>query len=171
MIGIAAVFLVGCASNETAIEPDMVRQMDTNIKYDDASWHYGGEFPEASPIEYGGTHIALFLKWAFQKGWAGQFHLDHSADAVNRVISGELSATDFLFTYCDGRLTTEDLNSAGNEIAAKYYGDQGLYLLDYYQHFGSLMYVAPESEHDFERFSSLMDQRVRSGVLTQADTP
>ncbi len=32
------------------------------MKYDDASWHYGGEFPADSPDEFGGTHIGLSLK-------------------------------------------------------------------------------------------------------------
>jgi len=44
------------------------------MKYDDASWHYGGDFPIGSPEEYGGTHIALFMKWCFVKGWAGDIH-------------------------------------------------------------------------------------------------
>lgn len=39
------------------------------MKYDDATWHSGGEFPPESPAEFGGTHIALFLRWCFVKGW------------------------------------------------------------------------------------------------------
>jgi len=44
------------------------------MKYDDASWHYGGDFSIGSPEEYGGTYIALFMKWCFVKGWAGDIH-------------------------------------------------------------------------------------------------
>jgi hypothetical protein len=39
------------------------------MKYDDASWHHGGDFPAGQPQEHGGTHIALFLRWCFVKGW------------------------------------------------------------------------------------------------------
>jgi|GEM_PF-4641510 len=35
------------------------------MKYDDASWHSGGE---TSPDAYGGVHIALFMKYGFTKG-------------------------------------------------------------------------------------------------------
>jgi len=137
------------------------------VKYDDASWHYGGDFPSDQPDEHGGTHIALFLKWCFIKGWAGALHMEEEPRAVNEVINGEMSATDFFFRYCDGKLVDEMLNHAGNDFASKYYGDDGLYLSDYAENFGELMYVAPESAHDFAKFSSMIQKRLESGVLTQ----
>lgn len=135
------------------------------MKYDDASWHYSGDFPADQPAEQGGTHIALFLKWCFVKGWAGELHTQEQPEDVARVITGQLSATEFFFRYCDGKLTDEDLNDAGNHFAQQYYGDDGLYLQDYAEHFGELMYVTPESRHDFDRFSELLDARVSKGVL------
>ncbi|WP_265102660.1 hypothetical protein [Acinetobacter sp. 'aerobic (ED)'] len=33
------------------------------MKYDDASWHYGGDFPADLPQEAGATHIGMFLTW------------------------------------------------------------------------------------------------------------
>jgi len=30
-------------------------------KYDDASWHYGGEYPENISEENASTHIGMFL--------------------------------------------------------------------------------------------------------------
>lgn len=56
-------------------------------KYDDASWHYNGEFPADQPREHGGTHIALFLKGKLQ-GWAGELHLEDDPEAVQGVIDG-----------------------------------------------------------------------------------
>jgi hypothetical protein len=32
-------------------------------KYDDASWHYGGDFPEGLPQKNGATHTGMFLNW------------------------------------------------------------------------------------------------------------
>src|SRR6266404_3538306 len=34
------------------------------MKYDDASWHYGGDFPEDLPREAGATHTGMFVAWA-----------------------------------------------------------------------------------------------------------
>lgn len=139
------------------------------MKYDDASWHHGGEFPASSPEEYGGTHIALFLKWCFVKGWAGELHLEEEPDAVQNVIDGEMSATEFLFNYSDGKLIDESLSAEGRAFAQRYYGDKGLYLADYTEHFGELMYVASEAEHDFAKFSALLNARLESDILTEGD--
>ena len=100
------------------------------MKYEDASWHYGGDFPRGQPDEHSGTHIALFLKRCFIKGWAGTLHLDEEPEAVKAAVDGRLSATDFFFKYCDGKLVDEMLNLAGNTFAERYYGDDGLYLHD-----------------------------------------
>lgn len=138
------------------------------MKYDDASWHYRGDFPEDSPEEYGGTHIALFLKWCFAQGWAGELHLQEEPEDTQRVIGGQLSATEFFFKYCDGKLTDEDFNAEGNAFAEKYYGDEGLYLADYSKEFGDLMYIASEKEHDFNKFHTMLETRLKSEILTES---
>ena len=136
------------------------------MKYDDASWHSGGDFPKESPEEYGGTHIALFLKWCFIKGWAGELHLVEEPDDTKKVIDGSMSPTEFLFKYCDGKLTDEDFNEQGNAFAEKYYGDGGLYLGEYAEQFGDLMYSAPDNLHDFRKFTIMLESRFQSGILT-----
>lgn len=139
------------------------------MKYDDASWHYNGEFPVSSPKDYGGTHVGLFLRWCFVKGWAGELHTVSTPEEVSQVIDGSLPGTDFLFKNCDGKFTDEDLTLEGNEFAAKYYGDDGLYFDDYANNFGELMYLKPESDHDFGVYSSMVESRLESGVFTSAD--
>lgn len=138
------------------------------MKYDDASWHYGGTFPEGQPEEHGGTHIAIFLKWCFAKGWAGALHMQEEPDAVASVVSGEMSGTAFLFKYCDGKFIDEDLNEEGNAFAAQYYGSDGLYLDDYAEVFGDLMYVAPEEAHDYSKLSNMLNARNKSGILRRS---
>ena len=138
------------------------------MKYDDASWHSDGNFPVSSPAEFGGTHIALFLKWCFLKGWASQMHLDERPEDVECVISGKMAATEFLFRNCDGKLTNEDLNDEGNRFASSYYGENGAYLADYERNFSDEMYVAPERAHDFTMFSSILERRFAGTTVVQA---
>jgi len=137
------------------------------MKYDDASWHWGGEFPEDSPQEYGATHIALFMRWCFVKGWAGEIHLEEDPERLQAVIDGTSSATEYFLAFCDGKLTDEDFSDEGERFASEYYGDKGLYLHDYTENFADLMYVAPEEDHDFEKFSAILESRYRSGKLTE----
>jgi len=129
------------------------------MKYDDASWHYGGDFPEGQPDEYGATHIALFLRWCLAKGFAGHFIREEVPEGASRVVSGELSATTFFMEFCDGKLVDDMLNNEGNAFASYYYGDDGAYLGDYADQFADLMYVAPESQHDFAKFTAMVDGR------------
>lgn len=135
------------------------------MKYDDAGWHSEGEFPAGSPPEYGGTHIALFMRWCFARGWAGDIHTEHDADEVQAVIDGAMTATDFLFQFCDGQLTDENVNDDGNDFASQYYGPSGLYIHDYADRFGHLMFVASEQDHDYDGFSSMLQSRLDSGPL------
>jgi hypothetical protein len=108
------------------------------------------------------------MKWCFQQGWAGEIHTQKEPDETRMVIDGGLSATDYFKKYCDGKLTDEDFCSEGNDFAAQYYGDDGLYLGDYAKHFGDLMYVASESDHDYSKFSAMLEDRFKSGVLTRS---
>ncbi len=138
------------------------------MKYDDAEWHSGGEFPEDSPSEYRATHIALFLKWCFLKGWIGELHKDErESEDLELLLNDKLSATAFFIKYCDGKLTDEDFDEIGNDFASQYYGDDGLYFDDYVKHFGHLIYVAPESDHDFIKYSAVLEHRYQTGILTK----
>ena len=131
------------------------------MKYDDASWHYCGEFPSESPQEFGGTHIGIFLRWCFIKGWAGKIHTEESEEDVEAVIRGEMSGTDFLFKNCDGKFTDEDLTDEGNAFASSYYDSD--YTGDYARLFADQMYVAPESDHDVGQMFKLLDNRLAGG--------
>jgi hypothetical protein len=129
------------------------------VKYDDASWHSGGEgLPPSSPREYGAVHIGLFVKWCFLKGWAGTEPLEDFPEEIAKVIAGEMSGTDFIM-LCDGKFTSDDLNDEGNAFAEVYYGPEGQYLADLDRKFGQLIYRAPESAYDFEAFSAMLDAR------------
>ena len=140
------------------------------MKYDDASWHYGADgFPTSSPEEYGAVHIALFLRWCFQKGWAGELHLSEEPDAVKQVIHGEMSAVDFFFKYCDGKLTNEDFDENGNKFAAKYYGEKGYYLIDFMKLLGERAYCVAENEINYGQYSAILDKRYSNGKLQRSN--
>ena len=93
--------------------------------------------------------------------------MEEEPDAVAEVVRGEMSGTDFLFKYCDGKFTDEDLNDEGNNFAARYFGDDGLYLDDYIESFEHLMYVEPEGAHDYKKFAAMLEARLTSGILTK----
>lgn len=101
------------------------------MKYEDASWHYGAiNFPTELTEENGFTHIGMFLSWAFENDFAGEFHLKECAEDMKEFELREMTGREIFIKNCDGKLTDEDLNQEGNEFAMYYYNVDN-YLIDY----------------------------------------
>ena len=105
------------------------------MSYDNAEWHYGGDYPDDLPPENGGTHIGIFLAWCIANGLLGEMHGKDSAEAVAAVKGRTKTGREFLFEVCDESFTDQDLSDTGNAFAKWYYdgGDDGdgLYMEDY----------------------------------------
>jgi hypothetical protein len=131
------------------------------MKYDDASWHYGGDFPKDLPPENGATHIGFFLAWAFHRGFVGELHLEEDQDQLAAVLAREITGREFLLTCCDEKFTDEDLSEEGNAFAAAYYPTQ------YLEDFDCLVlrsgfssdYHAPDTWEFFDRLAAILDRR------------
>jgi len=90
-------------------------------KYDDASWHYEGNFPEDLPIEAGGTHIGFFVAWAILNNLHGEDHEEAFGESLELVRKRQMTGREFLFKVCDGKFISDDLNDTGNRFAQTYY--------------------------------------------------
>jgi hypothetical protein len=140
------------------------------MKYDDASWHYGGDFPPDLPPEAGATHIAMFLSWAVLNGLAGEYHILDSADDLARLRRREITPTEWFIRACDEKFTDEDLNDEGNSFAASYYGDGGglhdvenSYLADYCDAFpAGELYEVEDSWASFDTLAPKVARRLEA---------
>ena len=122
-------------------------------KYDDASWHFAGDFPSDLPKENGGTHIGIFLAWCIHNKLLSEFQLEESSQDVSQVLSRQITGRDFLFSCCDGKLTDEDLNDLGNCFASDYYNDEGKFaqtIASYFQDYSVMsdFYIKEFELHD-----------------------
>lgn len=90
-------------------------------KYDDASWHYGGDYPKGLAKKHGSTHIGFFLAWAVSRDMAGRLHVEESARDLAALRAGKVTGAAFLRKNCDEKLTSEDLNADGNAFARARY--------------------------------------------------
>jgi len=142
---------------------------ESDRKYDDASWHAGGDFPADVPYSQGGVHIAIFLAWVIHRGLYNP-ELFETAD-VEMVQQRSVSILGLLDRY-DEKLVAEELSVEGNAFASYYYGlpQQGVvppYLKDYGRTLGaglpSLYHVAPTWEN-YAKLEPVMDQRYREWV-------
>jgi hypothetical protein len=144
---------------------------DSDRKYDDASWHAGGDFPADVPYSQGGVHIAIFLAWVIRRGLYNP-QLFETAD-VEMVQRQTVSILGLLDRF-DEKLVAEELSVEGNAFATYYYGvPQGRvvppYLKDYDRTLGaglpSLYHVAPTWEN-YAKLEPVMDRRYGEWVAS-----
>jgi hypothetical protein len=138
------------------------------MKYDDASWHYEGDFPSELPQEAGATHIAMFVAWAALNGLVGDYHTVDAAEELALLRKREITPTDWFISVCDEKFTDEDLNAEGNAFARSYYGDRtglhtasGSYLADYEAIFvdAPTLYHVDDSWGSFDAIAPVISKR------------
>lgn len=93
------------------------------MKYDDAFWHYKGDFPKGLPKINGATHIGLFLTWCITNDLLSEENNDDFEKEIKAVKNRKLSGAEFLMANFDGKFCSEDLNNVGNGFTKAYYQD------------------------------------------------
>lgn len=135
------------------------------VKYDDASWHYGGDFPDDLPDEAGATHTGMFVAWALLSGLAGELHVDDFAEDLEVLKRREIAPGAYFLRCCDGKFTDEDLNDEGNAFAAAYFEfETGQYLADYERTLAGELpttYHVADTWENFDQLRPILDQRLR----------
>lgn len=96
-------------------------------KYDDASWHYEGNYPEDLPPENGATHIGMFLAWCIEHNLVSKRLIEDCADDIQKVKNKAMTGAQFLILNCDEKLLDEDLSDIGQAFANAYYEDNGTF--------------------------------------------
>jgi hypothetical protein len=147
----------------------------TPMKYDDASWHYGGDFPSELPPQAGATHIAMFFAWAALNGLAGDYHTRDAAADLALLRQRKITPTEWFMRVCDEKFTDEDLNSEGNAFARAYYGDEtglhtetGSYVADYEAIFAAAptLYHVEDSWASFDAMAPVISRRFKASLST-----
>ena len=141
------------------------------MKYDDASWHYGGEFPAELPPKAGATHTGMFVAWAVLSGLTGSLHHEHSQELLRRLERRTISPGQFFIEACDEKFTDEDLNDEGNAFAKAYFDfDTGSYLADYEQVLRAdvpTLYHVADTWENYDRLKPVLDRRFTQWKNTQ----
>jgi hypothetical protein len=134
------------------------------MKYDDASWHYGGNFPKDLPMEAGATHTGMFVAWALLSGLAGEIFINDFPNELEKLRSRECTPGQFFLSSCDGKFTNEDLNDIGNAFAQSYFDfKRGAYLKDYEGLLGKNLptsYHVSDTWENFDRLRPVLDRRL-----------
>lgn len=130
------------------------------MKFDDASWHYSGDYPKNVPQENAFTHIGMFLAWVLLNGLGGKLHTEELPDALALLQTRKLTPGVYLQQYCDGKLTDEDLNETACEFAKSYY--EKSYFEDYIVTLAAELnspYQVPDSWETYDKIAQVISSR------------
>ncbi len=104
--GVAATGFRLCGNSHTARN----RRNRSLTQYDDADWHYGGDFPDDLPQAAAGTHIGMFVAWCLLTGFASE----GVEDRLEPLETRETTPGAFLMKVLDERFASDDLTADGN---------------------------------------------------------
>jgi len=128
------------------------------MKYDDASWHYGGDFPKDLPIESAATHIGMYVAWCLLNDLAGEIHTVEFPEALKILKDRAIRPGQWFMEHCDEKFTDEDLNEKGNLFTEFYYAsDAAPYLESYEKILGSnfsTLYAVEDTWSNFDKIAA-----------------
>lgn len=120
-MGLRVISIFGIGQATLPLQLKTLKASTNMAKYDDASWHYGGDYPNDLPQENGATHIGMFLTWCIDNDLQSEFLIEQSEVDIKRVKRRERTGAEFLIENCDEKFTDEDLNELGNEFTKDYF--------------------------------------------------
>jgi len=140
-------------------------------KYDDASWHYGGDFPEELPEKNGATHTGMFLNWCIERNLVSEEFQEDAEEEIEKLKRREITGAEFIINSMDGKFSEHDLNDLGNAFAKDYYVDEtdfgnrfSSFATDYINLFDS---IAEESDFEYETFYHIEDTYENYDLMKQ----
>ena len=150
-------------SGAAAVSPEALAEaIKHNPKYDDAEWHYGGDFPEGVPDSYGFTHIGFYLAWAAEHGFLSDFIREQTPDDLARTLAREVTPIHLLEVW-DGQLGDDMLSEEGNQFSRTYYeaDEENGYFADYGAAFPDLeIYRIAPTWENYDRLKPALDRRL-----------
>lgn len=140
-------------------------------KYDDASWHYGDDFPEGLPKKNSATHTGMFLNWCINNNLHSKELQENCEIEIENLKRREITGAEFVIDTCDGKFSECDLNDLGNAFAKDYYvdetdfGDQfSSFATDFINIFDNL---AEDNDFEYETFYHIEDTYENYDLMKQ----
>jgi hypothetical protein len=132
------------------------------VKFDDASWHTEGEFPNDLPEAAASTHIRAFVVWCIRHDLVSdEFRAGNESVLATAKTIGWMSDDD-LGRCCDGKLISEDFTPEGEAFALSYYRPITFHYLADYESLTadySSIYHAPDDPSWFATVAEVISRR------------
>jgi len=143
------------------------------MKYDDAKWHAGGDFPAHLDPEHACTHIAFFMGWVVLRKLTSELFLQSSSEQFEKMITRKLDVLTMLHQTFDDKIMSDYLNDECDQFAAHYY-ESNDYFGDYADNLAENLdspYSVDATWENFERMVKILDARFEQWRSKQRDRP
>jgi hypothetical protein len=131
--------------------------------YDNAKWHYEGDFPDDLKEYQGYVHTGMFVGWLIENDMMSEKFKNEFADEIEGFKKQQYTGTQIYQTCCGGVLMLEDLSERGNRFALAYFNlEAGEYLGDYEAMLGILrptIYHVADTWDNYELMKQVIDKR------------
>jgi hypothetical protein len=139
------------------------------VKYDDASWHYGGTYPDDLPPEAAATHIGMFVAWCILKGMASREFLEDFGAEAKKLAKRTLTPGKLLLVM-DEKFVSDALSDEGNAFTLAYYqgkNHDARYYDDFFEAFDvdeSTIYGVPDTWANYDSLAKRIARRYSGWV-------
>lgn len=141
------------------------------MKYDDASWHSGGDFPADLPAEAGATHIGMYLAWLLLQGMENEELAEDAEEDLQALRERRTTPGRFLLEHSDGKFVDDLISDEANTFTAAYYDlEDSQYLEDYEEHLGADvpdLYHVADTWENFDRLAPVIARRFAAWRATR----
>lgn len=145
------------------LTPYVETKENTIQVYDNAKFHYEGNFPEELDIRQAYVHTGLFLGWLIERNLINEAYFAEFKPALEAFRKREMTGPVIFEILLGGELAIEMLSEQGNRFAITYFDFiDGQYLHDY-RHVLALnetsVYHVADSWENYELMKQVIDQR------------
>ena len=146
-------------------------EIEFSGKYDDAEWHYGGQYPDDVPVSHGFTHIGFFLAWAAERDLLSEYMHQETGDVVASIRRRDVEPVRLLEVW-DGILVDDMLSDEANDFTRQYYSmemSERTYNIDYANVFGDEnIYRVEPSWDNYDKLKPVLDDRFNEWRAAEA---
>lgn len=140
--------------------------------YDQANYHYGGDFPGDLDHFQAYVHTGMYLGWLIDNNLVSGDFMENLHHEIHAFKDRTLTGTKIYESCCDGILMLEDLTEEANRFSLQYFDfEHGQYLQDYD---AVLAYNLPSAYHvadtweNYAVLKEVLDKRFADWKLIDA---
>ena len=135
------------------------------LVFDNAEWHYGGDFPSDLKSHQAFVHTGLFIGWLINNDLFDDNFKQTNGAGIDRFLGQVITGPEFFSEYMDGLFGSYQLSDEGIKFVKYYFGTdftKSQYIIDLISRLlGDLpsLYHIKDSWENFAIISEVIDER------------